>query len=344
MLNKLLSSLEEITCMKPCELLAINAIDNGLLHFHGAVEQEKELPIEILEKYKGRSGFFIKKFLIGAEYNMNQWRTPWEAIKKDVWGFEGKPVVLTPNRDHPTVKHQEDYKIGEIVEVGIDELKQIAWQVSQIFDKKAQRLIKEKKIRFGSPTVLKYSDDTLEERKLGDGRIQSTLHRFIPAHDALVAEPAYGKQVDYIPAVCDGSGEGCALKLMAVSASVNSDNTDQLTIVPFVRKVLKDNFKHKTLGEMIEFSKKTRQGDTSESCVSRKIKIIADENPEWKHDKVIAVAYSYCRKNKSAELEKSILKDLLPEVQSLQDDIRQKKEIIDKVDTFHKFMKTIKTK
>jgi len=316
--------------LKPCQLLAKHTLDNNIIHYHAALPNNQTLDVEILEKYRGRNGFFIKKYLIGAEFNKNEWRTPWDAIKKDVYNFEGKPVVLTPARDHPRVSVQDDYAIGEIIEVGLDETKQIAWQVSQIFDKKAQKLIREKKVRYGSPTVLKYSDETTIENKLGNGRVQTTLHRFIPAHDALVGDPAYGKQVDFIPAICDGNGVGCSLKLMEVSASVNSDNVDQLTIVPFVKKTLKANFKSTTLQEMVEYSKNTRQG-SSESCVSRKISIISDENPEWDNDHIIAVAYSFCRKGKTADIEKMILGDLTPELLTISQNMKKQKILIDEV-------------
>jgi len=320
-----------LTC--PCQQLVNDTLQNHRVHYHAVID--KPPAIEILEEFEGRKGFFLKKYLIGAEYNMNQWRTPWEAIKQDVWDFKGKPIVLTPDRDHPPVYMQDDYKIGEIIKVGLDELKQVAWQISQIFDKKAQKLIREKKVRYGSPTVLKYSDAETEEMTLGDGKVQTTLNRFIPAHDALIGEPAYGKELDVIKAICDGDGPGCALKLMGVSAQVNTDNVDQLTIVPFVKKTLKSNFNHKTLSDMVEYSKKTRQGST-DSCVSRKISILADEHPDWENDQTIAVAYSYCKKDKAGEIEKLILGDLTPEVMKIHDKIRkeanQKEVLVSYVD------------
>jgi hypothetical protein len=307
--------------MKLCSYLANQTLLNHETHYHGAVQGEPEF----LENYKNKKGYFIKKFLIGEEFNMNEWRVTWDAIKKDVWAFVGRPLVLTPDEDHPRVHEQDDFKVGEIIDVGIDELKRIAWQVSEV-SKEIYDRVRAKKLRFGSPTVLKYSDRFTDENKLGNGKLQTTLHRFIPAHDALVAEPAYGKQVDKIKAVCKGDGKGCALKLREVSASVNSDNVDQLTIVPFIRKALKKNFQAVTLKEMVEYSKRTRQGSTDESCVSKKIGIIADEHPEWDHDKIIAVAYSYC-KEKSADIETIILGDLTPEIFSMKEKMKKESNL-----------------
>lgn len=42
--------------------------------------------------------------------------------------------------------------------------------------------------------------------------------------------------------------------------------------------------------------KKTKASDTEQECVSRKIPIIKDENPDMEIDQVIAIAYSYCQK------------------------------------------------
>lgn len=283
-----------------CQLMAEQAIHNHIEHYHGAISLKGDDAPQFLDNYKGRSGFFMKKFLINDKMNLNRWRVTWDGIKEDVWGFVGKPVVLTPDKDHPHVSEQEDYRVGTIIDVGVDEISHVAWQVSQIFDKTVQKMILDKEVEFGSPTVLVHSLSTREQRSPGTEFQEDILHRFKPAHDALVANPAYGKQINNIPAVCTGDGQACALKLLQVSAStayrssINSDNTDQLTIVPFIKKVVNDRF---TAGQLAMIVGKIQQAKTAEadSCVSRKIKIISDEHPSMPHDQVIAVAYSYCR-------------------------------------------------
>jgi hypothetical protein len=309
-----------------------NVLQNSIIHFHGAIEAK----IEHLKNYDGREGTFIKKYLIGEEFNMNEWKVTWDAIKKDVWGFVGKPLVLTPDMDHPSVKDQEDYKVGEIIDVGIDELKRTAWQVSEITVPKVAEMIREGKIKYGSPTVLTYSQNTTKRAKLGNGKTQTTLERFIPAHDALVADPAYGKEVDKIPAICDGTGEGCGLKLLEVSASVqkdaeiNSDNINQLTIVPFARKAIKKHFKGSTINEIVGYIK---NADSSKlkSCVSRKIRIISDEDPKTPNDKVVAMAYSYCRKSKSADIENLIAEDIGEDIFAIKEQLELEIELKDQL-------------
>ncbi len=315
--------------MKMCQMIAHEALKNKLTHYHGAIEAN----IEFLDNYKGKKGTFIKKYLIGEEFNMNRWRTTWEAIKKDVWDFVGRPLVLTPKLEHPRVYEQEDYRVGEIIDVGLNETARTAWQVSHITDKKTVKMIKEKKIKFGSPTVLPYSDSTTDIVKLGDGRLETTLHRFIPAHDCLVGNPAYGKEVDNIPAVCDGDGPACALKLLEVSASyagdINDDNTTQLTIVPFVKKAINKHFKSETISEIVGYIQNADESKL-DSCVERKIKILADEHPKWDQDQIVAVAFSYCRE-KSGDLEKSLLGSLAPDILSIRNKAKAEKKLAQEI-------------
>ena len=317
--------------------MAIETLKNHEIHYHGAIEDPQ---LEFLENYAGKSGFFIKKFLINDKLNLNKWGVTWDAIQKDVYNFIGKPVVLTPKRDHPKVYEQETFKVGEIIDVGIDELLHSAWQVSQITDKKAQKLIRQKKVKFGSPTVLVYSPETVEKKNIGTNIEETWLHRFIPAHDGLIAEPAYGRMIDFIPAICDGDGPACALKLSEVSADVNSDNTDQLTIVPFVKSTMKKKFKAETFNEIVGY---IRQADESKlnSCVERKIKILAEEHPKWDNDQVVAVAFSYCRK-KSGELEAMILQGLTSEILTMRDKALSHKKLETEITSLTNKLQTIK--
>jgi len=322
--------------MKMCQLLSHETLKNHEVHYHGAVEPH----IEVLDNYKGRKGFFIKKFLIGEEFNMNRWRTTWDAIQKDVWDFVGRPIVMTPDLDHPRVHKQDDYRVGEIVEVGLDDKQRTAWEVAQIFSKKAQKLILEKKVKFGSPTVLKYSDETTDEVTMGDGRIETTLHRFVPAHDAIVGDPAYGEEVDNITAVCTGDGPACALKLLEVSASVGDDNTQQLTIVPFVKSTMKKHFKSETITDIVGYIKNADESKL-DSCVERKIKILADENPSWDQDQVVAVAFDMCRE--SGNLDNLILDVLRPEIMKIREKVIAQKNLESEVEKLNDKLQVIKT-
>jgi len=311
----------------------------NLPHYHGAIENPD---IEFLDNYKGLEGSFIKKFLISDKFNINKWRVTWESILLDVKGFIGQPLVLTPARDHPSVKNQENFKVGEIIDVIIDEMNHTVYQISHITKPGIAELIHEKKIRFGSPTVVVYSEATREIRNRGTASEEHVLHRFKAGHDALVAEPAYGKEVDKIKAICDGTGLGCAMKLSEVNASVKEgalgdSSISQLTIVGFVRKALNKKFKPETLKAIVEHAQNSNSKD---SCISRKIKIITDEDPSRPHDQIIAMAYSYCEKSGSLEgaLAGDVVDKILGEKQRIRDEMKviQAVEILqDKLEKFH---------
>ena len=279
-----------------CQMIASYVIKNKVQHYHGVVEIDSTSDLEILKKFQGKEGFFIKKFLISDKFNANRWRVTWDAILQDVKGFEGQPIVLTPDKDHPPVAIQDDYKVGEILKVEIDEMFHKVYQYSEITDPVAQQMILDEEIEFGSPTVVIYNEETREEVELGNGRLETTLHRFIPAQDALVGNPAYGKEVDNIPAVCTGDGPGCAMKLLSVSAAINDDNTNQLTIVPFVKKTVKSRYSSEDLAIIVGKIKNAHDADL-DSCVERKIKILSDEHTDWDNDRIVAVAFSYCKES-----------------------------------------------
>ena len=200
-------------------------------HYHGAIETEPEL----LDNYKGRKGYFLKKFLINDKFNLNDWRVTWDGMKLDIRSFIGQPLTLTPKLDHPSVKKQEHYKVGTIIDVGLNEILHNAWQITQLKDKKTYELFRSKTIRYGSPTV--HSPKRFVEITDKGTPFQKTiLHRFIGKHDATVEEPAYTKLVDKVVAVCEGDGPACGSKLLEVDAEVNDTAIDQITVPQFIKK------------------------------------------------------------------------------------------------------------
>lgn len=300
-----------------CELEAATILKEKIIHYHGAAIDSS---VEYIDNYKGRKGAFIKKFLISDKFNINGWRTTWDAIKKDVKGFIGQPLVLTPRRDHPSVKNQESYKVGEIIDVEIDEMNHTVSQVSHIPDPEIAKMIHDKKLKFGSPTVVVHSEATREIRNRGTASEEHVLHRFKAGHDAIVAEPAYGREVDKIKAICDGTGEGCALKLKQVNAAVGDNTMSQITIVGFVERALKKKFTAKTLEAIVKYA---QNSNSKNSCIARKIKIITDEDSSRSHEQIIAMAYSYCEKSGAeAAIEVDITDKILTEKQRIQDEIK----------------------
>lgn len=95
------------------------------------------------------------------------------------------------------------------------------------------------------------------------------LERTLPLHLAIVEDPAYGKEEAKMSHLCSGDGTECyhRLKMMTASREIFS---------------------------------------AADDCVSRKIKILAEEHKDWKHDQVVAVAYSYCREKRADSAEQVV--------------------------------------
>ena len=193
---------------------------------------------EVLDRYKDRKGFFIKSFLISDRLNANRWRVTWDAIRQDFEDFLGKPGLFWINPenkpDHPpsksalqeTLQSQEQFRVADIIDVGLDESTKKAWQVSEITDDKIIDKIKKGEIHFISPAVWPKSIDDVEIKISSDGRHEHILHRFNAMHYAFVSEPAFGKGDAFIKGTCTGEGELCNTKLQMVSAAIYDDEID----------------------------------------------------------------------------------------------------------------------
>lgn len=211
---------------------------------------------EILEELQGHGkGFFIKVFFINTKVNLNKWQVTWDAIEQDISDVVGVPIVLQEDLRHPHFSIQNLYAKGYIVDYILDKEKQEASVIARILDPKTIKLIQSGKLKFVSPAIVARSNLTLETLSSGI----DLLSRFIALHLALVGEPAYGKVDAKIHATCTGTGQTCGAKLRQMSAEV----IHELAYV----------------------------GD----CVSDKISILKDENPDWSQDKIIAVAISMCK-------------------------------------------------
>jgi len=205
--------------------------------------------------------------------------------------------------------------------------------VSFITDPKTIQLIREKKLKYGSPTVVVYSNATREIKNYGTAAEEHILHRFKAGHDAIVGEPAYTKEVDKFKAICDGDGEACALKLLEVNvsdhslaAAVGGDTINQLTIVGFVKNQLGKKFKVGTLEAVMSHLDAQSKED---SCISKEWDYLKTEKPDIEKDQRLAISLSKCRVEKSGgELDESFMGDIINNVWQIKNEIDQKEKML----------------
>jgi len=176
-----------------------------------------------LIKFENEDKLFIKFFLLDASINLNTWGVTRQAMLKGLKTFIGKPFVLTPDYGHPTAAsgddlliQQEKYRVGDIIDVGIDTKSDKAYGVAEITNSEAKDIIKNGDVNFVSPSIVFNNGSEVADR---DGN--SIITEFEGAHVAGVAEPAYGIDKAEIKGKCIGSKESCNLTLEKVEASVS---------------------------------------------------------------------------------------------------------------------------
>ena len=177
--------------------------------------------------------FFIKTFLVDSSINANKWAVTEKALRRNISTFIGKPIVLTPDFAHPEVPdgdgdklfvEQEKFRIGIIIDIGLDEATGKGWALAEITDRKAIDLITQTGINFVSPSIVFGKNDI----EIQDG--VEVVTNFEGAHLAIVKDHAYGMQKAQIKGQCKGGLE-CITQLQKVQASVERSKCGQYIVV-----------------------------------------------------------------------------------------------------------------
>ena len=259
--------------------------------------------LEIIEE---GNRFFIKTFLVDSSINANKWAVVEQALKENISSFIGKPIVLTPNFDHPQAKdgdalleEQEKFRIGTILQIGIEELSGKGWALAEITDQRAIEIISQQGINFVSPSIVFGEDDLI----IQDG--VEVVTKFEGAHIALVKDPAYGIQKAQIKGQCRGSPLTCLSQLQKVQASVEKSPCGNYLIV-----------KQGSTERILQASK------CVEDCLRKK----ADSGITI-DDQAIAICFSECGESReggcNSSLEQNTTKN---KSMTAQDDEKEKEE------------------
>ncbi len=185
-------------------------------------------------KYAGMEGKFAKYYLLdGMDQNGNGWGVVNDTIPKHIASFVGKPFVVTSNEwivdseyeeqyDHPFIptnnmqailKHQEKFRVGDIVKVGLDEENRRWYAMIKIKPKFAHMPLPQ----FCSPAI--YQLNPHEEE--GSISVWEGLHLA-----GLDGDPAYGARVALLRGSCEGSSGQCMHQFrMAKQQTAQEDDT-----------------------------------------------------------------------------------------------------------------------
>ena len=240
-----------------------------------------------LIKFQNQDKFFIKFFLLDASLNLNRWGVTETALKNNLNTFLEKPFVLTPGYDHPNAANgddlfvqQEKYRVGDIIQVGIDETTGKAFGVAEIFDKTAAEVIKNGDVNFVSPSIVFNSTDEIRHQD------SSIIVNFEGAHVAAVADPAYGIMKAEIKGKCAGDADTCHSQLQKVQASRSSCGK-YLTV--------------KSAGKTMTVANR----ECVKACIEAK-----SEAGETIDDQALAICYSECYDNKEGTIDQDSLDNI----------------------------------
>ena len=240
-----------------------------------------------LIKFQNQDKFFIKFFLLDASLNLNRWGVTETALKNNLNTFLDKPFVLTPGYDHPNAANgddlfiqQEKYRVGNIIQVGIDETTGKAYGVAEIFDKKAAEILKNGDVNFVSPSIVFNGTDEIRHHD------SSIIVNFEAAHVAAVADPAYGVDKAEIKGKCSGDADTCHSQLQRVQASRSSCGK-YLTV--------------KSAGKTMTVANR----ECVKACIEAK-----SEAGEDIDDQALAICYSECYEKKEGNIDQESLDNI----------------------------------
>ena len=267
---------------------------------------------DILDNFEGREGKFIKGFLLNTKRNKNGWKVSWESILKYASDFINHPGIYmirqgeTDHTDGGTYKenmaNQEEFRVVNIVSVSTDEETQTLHYVGEIIDEEFVELWEAGKINMTSPAVWPIEMEQVGTMENGRPMLDVSVWRAL--HVAYIDEPAYGDDA-FTLATCDGDGEACKIRLSAKNDPCGLCAENDLTPlmeVPIIRKKLKSVYSYEEIAKIhADYAAMTAQDN---DCVSDKLKIIMEDNPDMEKDQQLAIAHAYCKKAIVAELVK----------------------------------------
>lgn len=167
---------------------------------------------------------FVKFFLIGRDLNLRGWKVTEASIQCNMKTAIGRPYISEPELAHfgadeqmpvaEILKKQEQFRVGNIVNVQYDENTKEAFAVVEITDDKVWQELMERKAIYVSPAIAGFP--VLQP----DGSI--LYDEWYVLHLARVDKPAYGVMHASLKRTCEGEEKMCIEQLMAAASENNT--------------------------------------------------------------------------------------------------------------------------
>ena len=185
----------------------------------------------VQEAYEKEDKFYLKTFLLDDSVARNGMGVQPDYIPKNIHKFVGRPVILTPDFNHPhefehyketkdyktdipeLLKLQEKYSIGKIVDISTHSNIQQGGNTNysallEITDPKAISAFRAGKIpQYVSPSIY----------RINESDPVHSITDYEPLHIAIVDNPAYGFHKANIRQTCQGNKNECQRMLAQAS-------------------------------------------------------------------------------------------------------------------------------
>jgi len=273
--------------------------------------------LNVLRKFKGKEGFFLKTFFANTIVNLNKWAFIDQAALEDALDSaldvkrfpkskagnpQTAPTIMRSDFGHPPddspdiITEQEPDRVGDFIDIDIDKTTKNAFTVSEITKPLAIEMLENGEIGFTSPSFEVISGFTDK-----DGNFIITKGRV--NHNALVKKPAFGTFAAQIRGRCSGDRETCLHQLSSVQAAICVKMKGKNVCINTTEDEMQitDDVTASICGETGNTIINIKKGSKLDECVQRILSKKLDTN-EKPTPQDLAIAFSECReKNASSE-------------------------------------------
>lgn len=241
----------------------------------------KMLQTATADFYQKDGANYASFFLLNDQMNLKRWAVTADSLPKYLKSFKGKPFISEPELAHfgaddmpvhEVVSKQEDFRVGDIVDVKFNEKTMTAEAIVKFHQTaEAEKIwndMQRGEAIYVSPAVAGYSLDT------ADGNV---FYEWYGLHLARVANPAYGVHHASLKKTCTGAERECVNTLVA-SAMANSSDFDKNT--SHVSSFKDDNESKGKMGTTIKDDERQKGKDSPAvgNTDEEKMKKLEEEN------------------------------------------------------------------
>lgn len=200
------------------------------------------------DKWKGKSGKFVRTFGLNTKRNKNEWRVSWQSIKRHINTAINRPGIEFEkceggkcDLDHveaetfeSVIKKQKPFERTKIIDYVLNEETETVDLIHEVLDDEFFEKLKSGEIQYVSAMVWPATGGyEVHGRGRADLPIVDAEHWRFVHHAFLRDNPAYGKDTATVKTTCEGSN--CQVQMLS-SKQITTCENDPLANLPLLIK------------------------------------------------------------------------------------------------------------